>query len=345
MLDLKFVDFINEDMALISRQKLRDAMHDIIVDLKPKQTIDVEEMSNILIDEYKITISPFFLDKFLDDYLKVKRGDKKVNTIFDRNDSKWLGVRDVKGTKEMRNNLLYLKPSLSKHKRRLIENDDNKRLDDIYKSGMKDLSFSEDIIKKSLILQRPEDSIDIIKLIYSDVVLKEKYDNTYDNCWKLMMLIGKNNKLDRVRGWFKLAPESVMKEYSINNRIDYELTTTKKKSSSNSNVKRKNETSPETKKNLDIVDQYLKKYSNWGEFIKDITLRRLIELIEKLYSTLDKRDEFNTFLSKIDELNFILIKYYSVDRNDVITFYKNLGLAGYLKKWDVNKTRPKINDF
>ena len=34
---------------------------------------------------------------------------------------------------------------------------------------------------------------------------------------------------------------------------------------------------------------------------------------------------------KIDEINLIFIKYYHVDKKDVITFYRNIGLAGYLK--------------
>lgn len=345
MLELKFIDFVNEDMGLISRRKLRDAIHDIIVELKYKETIDVEDMCNDLMIDYKITISPFFLDKFLDDYLKFKRGDKKINTIFDRNDSKWLGIREINGTKEMRNNLLYLKPNLSKHKRKLIESDEKKMLDDIYKSGMKDLSFSEDIIKKSLILQRPEDSIDIIKMIYNDIVLRKKYDNTYDNCWKLMILIAKNNKLDRIRGWFKFAPESVRSEYAKNGRINYDLTSSKNSKNSNKNSNNNNNNNIEKKS--DLINKKLIEYKKWGEFIKNITLRELIELIESISPVENKKDEFNTFLSKIDEMNEILMKYYNynVKKNDIISFYKNIGLASYLREWNNTNTKPKINDF
>ena len=324
-------------------------MHDIIVDLGPKKKLDVEELSSQLQSDYKITISPFFLDKFLDDFLKVKSGDRKAKTFFTKADARWLGVRNVGGTKELRNNLLYLKPSLTKHKRKLFLDEDKKKLDDAYASGMKDLSFSEDVIKKSLVLQRPEDGADIMKLIYSDVVINSKYENTYDNCWKLMMLIGKNNKLDRARGWYKLAPQSVKDEFNNGKQgqkmINYELTKppVPKKPVVKSNPKREPIESSDTTVNIDIVDNYLTRYKSWSAFISDTTLRDLIELIESLHSKKDV--EFNEFLRKIDEINLIFIKYYYVDKKDVITFYRNIGLAGYLREWENNKNRPKINTF
>lgn len=227
-MDLRYTEFLNEDMAAISIRKLRDAMHDVIVALKPEETLDVEELSKTLMDEFKITISPFFLDKFLDDFLRVKRGDKKARTFFTRSDARWLGVREIKGSKQLRNNLPHIKPSLAKHRRNLILAEADKKLDDAYKSGMKDLSFSEDVIKSSLVLQKPVDSERIMKSIYSEVVVNNKYDNTYDNCWKLMMLMSKSWNLDRIRGWFKLAPQSVRDEFygapEGKRKINYELT-------------------------------------------------------------------------------------------------------------------------
>ncbi len=356
MLELNYNDFLNEDMAMISSRKLRDAMHDVIVSLEPKETIDVEEMSNVLMSDFKITISPSFLDKFLDDFMKRwKRGDQKARTFFKKEDTRWLGVRDIKGTKEMRNNLHYLKPNLTKHKRQLFVNEEKKRLDDAYKAGMKDLSFSEEVIKQSLILQKPEDSADIMKLIYSDVIFQKKYDNTYDNCWKLMMLIGKQNKLDRPKGWFKLAPESVKTEFYAgeegHRRINYDLTRPPKPSVKKVNPKREvDDVPPETKENLNIVDSYLNKYKSWSSFIKDTSLRSLVGIVDSLQAktSVDKDVEFNEFLAKIDQLNLILVKYYHVERRDVIMFYRNIGLAGYLKEWESlsgTGQRPKINDF
>lgn len=355
MFDTKYTEFLNEGTGMISQRKLRDAMHDIIVELGPKETIDIEELANRLMSEHKITISPFFLDKFLDSFIKVKRGDRTAHTFFTKGDTRWLGVRDIKGTKEIRNNLLYQKPILAKHKKRLFAEEERKRLDDAYKAGMKDLSFSEDVIKKSLILQKPEDSAEFMKNIYSDIIINKYYDNTYDNCWKLMMLIGKQNKLDRRRGWFKLAPQSVKDEYfkgeEGHRRINYDLTKPPKETKKVTkpvNPKRDLELPPETQENLNIVDGYLKKYNNWGGFINDTSLRNVVEMIDSLTvkPTVSGTDvKFEEFLAKLDQLNLILTKYYRVDRRDVIMFYRNIGLAGYLREWETMKSRPKINDF
>jgi hypothetical protein len=277
MIDVNYNEFVNEEMSAISSRKLRDAMHDIIVDLGPKDTLDVEEMSDILMTDYKITISPFFLDKFLEDFMRAKRGDRKARTFFTRGDTRWLGVRDNKGIKEMRNNLLHLKPSLTKYKRRLFVEADKKKLDDAYEAGMKDLNFTEDMIKKTFVLQRPEDSKDIMKLIYSDVVMDKKYENSYDNCWKLMMLIGKQNNLDRIRGYFQYAPESVKTQFKQEKKWTYNLTKPPEKK-----VVKKTETAPKvkeetknrqessispiTEENLKKVDEELKQYRRWSEF-------------------------------------------------------------------------------
>lgn len=348
MLDVKYDKFLNEEMAFISNQKLRDALHDIIVSLEPKEILEIEDLVNRLQSEYKITISPFFLDKFLDDFLRAKRGDRKAKTFFKKSDSRWLGVRDIKGTKQVRNNLLHLKPSLTKHKRRLFEEEEKDKLEKAYKSGMKNLNFTEDIIKKSLVLQRPEDSADIMKMIYSDVMMEKKYENTYDNCWKLMMLISKNYNFDRIRGWFKLAPKSVRDEYYNSpegqRKINYELT--KLKNDEKSKNVEIEEVDPITKSNLDYIDKYLKNIKNWKDFISNFLLKDIINIANNMKtSTPFKGKKFEEFLAKLDQLNLILIKYYRVEKKDVIMFYKNIGLAGYLRKWESTKKRPLINDF
>jgi len=341
-----YIEFINEEMAAISTRKLRDAMHDVLVELEPKETLDVEELSDILMRDYKITISPLFLDNMLDNYIKVKRGDKKTKTLFLKSDIRWLGVRDVKGSKELRNNLHFQKASLGKHKRRLYAEEEKQRLEDVYNAGMKDLDFSEDVIKKSLVLQKPTDSKEIMKLIYNDVIFRKLYDNTYDNCWKLAMLIGKNNKLDRIRGWFKLAPQKVKKEYyngrEGERKINYELTRPKKKAA----PKKSDEINPTTEKNLKIVDEHLEKYSSWEEFKNNTNMENVIKLIDsmKTKSNIEQRS-IQQFVSKIDQLNLILIRFYQVDKIDIIYFYKNIGLANFMKRWQMTLRRPKINDF
>jgi len=355
---MNYNEFVNEEMSTVSTKKLRDAMHDVIVELGAKETLDVEEMSNILMADYKITISPFFLDKFLDDFMRVKRGDRKARTFFTRGDVRWLGVRDNKGTKEMRNNLLHQKPSLTKHKRRLFAEADKKKLEDAYNAGMKDLSFTEDIIKKTFVLQRPEDSKEIIKLIYSDVIIDKKYDNIYDNCWKLMLLIGKQNKMDRIRGYFQYAPQSVKDEYQKTGKWMYNLT----KPSEKKPIAKKQEkpkkvevsdqsgndfvssVSPITEENLNKIDEEMKQYRSWEDFIKSYNLFDITRLINrmKLEYTKTGMDEF---LAKLDEFNMILNKFYMVDRIDMIEFYKKLGLAAFLREWQETGKKPVIKDF
>jgi len=359
MIDTTYSEFVNEEMSAISNKKLRDAMHDIIVELGPKETIDVEEMSDQLMAEYKITISPFFLDKFLEDFLRVKKGDKKARTFFTRGDLRWLGVRDIKGTKEMRNNLLYQKPSLTRHKRKLFVEDEKRKLDDAYASGMKDLNFSEDKIKLSLMLQRPEDSKEIMKNIYSDVVIDKKYENSYDNCWKLMMLIGRRNNLDRIRGYFQYAPQSIKDEFYKTGKWSYDLKPPKKekekekKEEPNKEPEKQDKSigaiadddmSPTTKENLALLDEAMKKYSSWEEFVADTKMKKLISIIDSLKIETPKTG-MDEFLSKLDQLNFILMKFFRVDRKQIITFYKGAGLAGFLREWEAMQKRPIINDF
>ena len=352
MININYGEFLNEEMAVISTRKLRDAMHDIIVGLPEKDSIDVEDMTKTLMNDYKITISPFFLDKFLDDFINVRKGVKNTETFFTPKDIRWLGIREVKGSKEMRNNLNHLRPALTKHKRKRFIDDERQKLDDIYKTGMKDLNFTEDVIKKSLILQKPEDSKDIMKYIYNDVIITKKYDNTYDNCWKLMMLLGKQNKLDRVKGWFKLAPQKVKdKFYSSKEgepQINYDLTKpSKNQPIKNTNPKRDTNTSSETEKNLKIVDDYLDKYQSWGHLLRGVKLPTLIQMLDdiKARPVADQGNKLNEFVAKIDQLTLILTKFYQVDRRHVIQFYSMVGLAPFIKKWQSTGNRPKINEF
>lgn len=326
-------------------------MHDIIVGLPEKDSIDIEEMCEVLMNDYKITISPFFLDKFLDDFINVRRGIKGSKTFFDPKDIRWLGIRDVKGAKEMRNNLYHLKPALTKHKRKRFIDDEKQRIEDIYKTGMKELNFTEDVIKKSLILQKAEDSKELMKLIYIDVIVNKKYENTYDNCWKLMMLLGKNNNLDRLKGWFKLAPQSVKDEFYAgeegHRKINYDLTKPARQPVKKTNPKRDTSTSPETEDNLKIVDSYLDIYQSWRHLVRGVRLPKLIQMLDDIVAkpATDQDNKLNVFVSKIDQLTLILTKFYHVDRRDVIQFYTNVGLAPFIKKWQTTGERPKINEF
>ena len=191
-----------------------------------------------------------------------------------------------------------------------------------------------------------------MKYIYNDVIITKKYDNTYDNCWKLMMLLGKQNKLDRVKGWFKLAPQKVKdKFYSSKEgepQINYDLTKpSKNQPIKNTNPKRDTNTSSETEKNLKIVDDYLDKYQSWGHLLRGVKLPTLIQMLDdiKARPVADQGNKLNEFVAKIDQLTLILTKFYQVDRRHVIQFYSMVGLAPVIKKWQSTGNRPKINEF
>jgi len=208
----------------MSNKKLRDAIHDIVTNLDKDQSIDIEELSSELLLKYKITISPKFLDEYLNDFNKIKRGYNVSDTIFSRQDARWLNIKDKDDTKELRNNLYYQRPSLAKHKDRMVKDIIEKRLDDAYKSGMKDLKLSEETIKKTFILQDPNDAKNIIKSIYEMVNIQMKYKNTKENCWKMMIIMGYNRmKLDTKKNYFDLAPESIKKEYEEIGKINLTL--------------------------------------------------------------------------------------------------------------------------
>ena len=345
MLEFNYTDFLNEEMSVISTRKLRDAMHDIVMELGPKDTLDVEAMCNILMADYKITISPYFLDKFLDEYMRKKRGEENVKTFFQKSDTKWLRVKEVNGAKVISNNFPYRPPILAKHRKNLILAAAEQRLEDAYKTGMPELNFKEDVIKQTFVLQKPTDSKEMMKSIYNDIIVNNKYENTYDNCWKLMMLMGNYYKLDRIRGYFRLAPQSVKDEYNRgpegHKKINYELTKPKKKKE---NVRRDLHDPPDVKRNLSIVDKHLDKYKRWEEFVADTKLIDWINLIDKLETkyVVDSQ-ELDGFLYKMEQLKYILIRYYLVDTKDVLLFYKSVGLVSFIRDWDSSKERPKID--
>jgi len=222
-MNIRFNNFLNEEMSMLSNNKVRDAIHDIVVKMDKKDAMDIEELSNILLIEHKITINPHFIDIILDDFLKIKKGLSVPDSLFKRQDSRWLGVKEQNGDKELRNNLYYLKPNLAKHKEMLIYQISLDKLEKAYKEGMVDLNFEEYIIKRTFVLQHPDDSKNMMIDIYKATVVSKKYQNNYENCWKMMMILGNRNKLDKIRGYMKFSPPSVGKEYGRTGKINLDL--------------------------------------------------------------------------------------------------------------------------
>lgn len=346
MLELNYLNFLNEEMSAISANKLRDAIHDIVVELSPKQIIEIEELSNILASEYRITISPKFIDKFLDEFIKVRKGNSKAKSFFTLKDSRWLGIRDVNGTKQIRNNLHFLAPSLGKHKQKLWKEDEKAHIENAYNLGMKELNFSEDIIKQTFVPQYPDDFKEMMKQIYKDVVINKKCANTLENCWKIMMFLGKSQRLDRKRNWFSIAPQKIKDYYKKTGRIDYTI----EKASSSSYVKNKSPKSIPSKtnevNNLKKVDNLLSGYENWDAIVNNVNKNEIIHLVDSL--TLSKEIEasdIDIFLSKVEILTNLLIKYYKASEKYIYDFYLYIGLASMIKDWEKSGIKPKITDF
>lgn len=344
-------EFLNEEMSALATNKLRNALHDIIIQLKRKETLNVEDLSKTLATDFKITISPFFLESFLENYLKARKGEK-VPTIFKQGDSKWFGCRDNAGTIEVRNNLLYQKPSLSKYKRKLYLEDEAKELEELYQKGFPDLNFNEDIIKKTFVLQRPEDSKDMIKYIYNDIIKLKKYYNTYENCWKLMIHIGNQNKLDRIHGYFKLAPQPVKDYYKKtkaegNPKVDLELKkieTTNKANTTKKPVSNKPSTAPITEPLTEDNMAILENETNcdtWGEF-KNLSMLNLINLVDKM-KVPAKPQAIDTFLDQVNELTSILSKFYLVEKKLIYEHYQSIEFDKFVRRWKQSGIRPKIS--
>ena len=233
-MEIKFNRFLNEELSMLSTDRLRDSIHDIIVKLKRKDTLDLNELSNRLYSDYKISISTEFLNKIFDDFIKSKKGEDSPDSIFDkRSDSRWLGVREIeknkKKNKELRNNLYFLKPNLAKHRERLTIQLGAEKLEKSYKEGLPGLEFQEDIIKKTFVLQHPEDSKYIIMEIYKAAKVDKRYENSYENCWKMMMVLGKKMGLDKARGYLDFAPANIRQEYYETKEMDLTLVKTPEK--------------------------------------------------------------------------------------------------------------------
>lgn len=286
---IKFNNFLNEEFSMLSNKKLRDAIHEIITGLDMNQTINIEELSNRLLLEYRITISPRFLDEYFEDLLKMKKGERISDTLFNVQDLRWLGVSEKDDMKEFKNNLYHQKPSLAKHKERMTKDLIDKKIDDAYKSGMKDLKLSEETIKGTFVLQEPSDSKRIITSIYNAVNIQMRYKNTPENCWRMMIIMGNKMRLDTKRNYFDLAPKSIKKEYEDFGKINMTL---------DKEDVRKPFSSPKIGK----------------DYVKDLPLKDI-----NVKSDSDKISLTRT--NDIGNLNYIVVK--NLDNNKIFKAYPN----------------------
>jgi hypothetical protein len=104
---------INENIFIDVNKKLKDAIHDIITDIKPGYVIELNILSDRLRDKYSIFITPSLLER----YMVLFKKDKS-ESIFTNKDKRWLKWDSV--NKKIGNNLTSNKiPKLGKSRRKI----------------------------------------------------------------------------------------------------------------------------------------------------------------------------------------------------------------------------------
>jgi hypothetical protein len=80
----KFKDFITESMLILSTDKLRDSLQEIMSNIEGIDSIDINTACGKLKDIYNINITPDILHDILDKW------DKKDYTVFSKQDKSWM---------------------------------------------------------------------------------------------------------------------------------------------------------------------------------------------------------------------------------------------------------------
>ncbi len=83
--DTFVLSYLNESMKIDSRNKLRDAVHDIVMGLSKTDRLTMGKLSKILNDKYNIKISADVLE-----YIFFKMWLKDDYSIFTKDDKSWL---------------------------------------------------------------------------------------------------------------------------------------------------------------------------------------------------------------------------------------------------------------
>lgn len=250
---------INEELKIRSDKKLRDALHDIVTELKEDEFFDLGTISNILRHEYNIFLTPKLLERLLTLWSENK------GSILTENDETWLYWDNE--NKIIENNLKKIKRSgkLGKSRRRLKRKEE----EEIYKQVKKDgwirlrdgrfvyngaktfkidkndnISISRyekefykenenpitpDLIKNVFVLNHPSEADDISNEINN--IIKDGIESSpkngkyyYDECFNILRKIADDRKLDYKRGWDKKYAPTILKERFIkrDKKIKYE---------------------------------------------------------------------------------------------------------------------------
>lgn len=105
----------NEELAAFDpRERLRYAVHEIMIRLKDQQTVKFGELSKILKDEFKINISEALLKEIFENWDRFNNPDYSV---FKKEDKDWMDVWPFQGYVKRK---VKDKQSFGKHRKKEI---------------------------------------------------------------------------------------------------------------------------------------------------------------------------------------------------------------------------------
>lgn len=246
------INILNEEVKIKSDRKLKDAIHDIVVELEEDQFWDLGSISDILREEYGLFVTP----KLLERLFTLWDNDKSTG-VFNKSDESWLSWDGDE--KIIENNLKKKKRNsvLGKSRRRIRKEEEKQKFDDIKKSGWiklrdgrfvykgpktfkieeedkvsiskyekesygdKENPIVPELIRNIYVLDHPNDaeeiSDEIQKLIDGGKIKPKPKDgaNYYYETFRMMFEIGKKLNLDTKRGWEKKYAPVKLKESQL----------------------------------------------------------------------------------------------------------------------------------
>jgi len=251
---------LNEEIKVRNNKKLRDAIHDIVVTLEVDEYFDVSTISNILRDDFNIFLSPKLLERFIvywndskdsifsrddnkwlfwdsseqfieNNLIRVKKrgvlGKSRRRLIKKEKDDRIKTVRKSGWIKIKDGRFVYYGPKSFK-----ITDKDEITITKYEKEKYEKYEnpITPELISKIFILDHPDDAIEYSNSINNDIKMDKITSNPkhggsyYDECFKLMIKIAKEEELDTKRGWDKKYAPSLLKKRILRKkkRKDYE---------------------------------------------------------------------------------------------------------------------------
>jgi len=244
-------NILNEEVKIRSDRKLKDAIHDIVVELEENEFWDLGSISDILREDHGLFVTPKLLERLFTLFDNGKVG------VFDKSDGSWLSWDEDE--KIVENNIKKKKRSsiLGKARRRIRKEEEKEKFEQIKKSGwikLRDgrfvyrgpktfkvedddqISISKyekesydqgenpivpNLVRSLFVLVHPDDgyqiSAEIQKLIDNGDIKPKAKDgaNYYYETFRKLFELGKKTKLDTKRGWEKKYAPNKLKERNL----------------------------------------------------------------------------------------------------------------------------------